>query len=55
MLVTIISGSLEDYINGDDEGNITISEPCTEHALGIADKFLTYGKTIVLELENEVE
>lgn len=55
MKVTIISGSLADYINGDEEGNITISEPCTEHALEIANKFLDYGKTIVLELENEVE
>lgn len=55
MKVTIISGTLADYINGDEEGNITISEPCTDHALEIADKFLSYGKTIVIEWEGTGE
>lgn len=51
MKVTIIDGFLQDYVNGDDDGCISISEPCTDYALKIAEKFLSYGKTVVIELE----
>lgn len=52
MKVTIIDGSLQDYIDGNDDGCISFSEPCTDNALQLADKFLDYGKTVVIELEN---
>lgn len=55
MKITIISGSLQSYVDGEEEGNISISEPCTDYALQIAEKFLSYGKTVVLEIENAGE
>lgn len=55
MKVVIIDGSLHDYVDGNEKGVISISEPCQNKALDIADKFLDYGKTVVLELSEEGE
>lgn len=53
MKITIIDGSLTDFVAGNENGVISILEPCTNDALKIADKFLGYGKTVVLELSSE--
>lgn len=46
MKITIIDGSLQDCSNN---AAISIVEPCTNTALDLAEKFIDYGKTVVLE------
>lgn len=53
MKVAIIEGTLQEFINGQDKGSISIIEPCVSTAIDIADMFLSYGKTIVLEPSEE--
>lgn len=55
MKITIIDGTLQDYVNGDENGVISFSEPCTDDSIKMADKFLSYGKTVVIEPENRGE
>lgn len=51
MYITIISGSLEEFTNGQEAGCITIIEDDMKTALAIANRFLDYGKTVVIEPE----
>lgn len=51
MDITIIAGSLKDFTDGREAGCITISEDDMETALVIANRFLDYGKTVVIEPE----
>lgn len=55
MKITIIDGSLQDYIEANDNGAISVFEPCIDKTREIADKFLDYGKTVVLEPYQEGE
>lgn len=55
MKITIIDGSLQDFVSGNDKGVISVSESCIDTALNVASEFLDYGKTVVLESDSEGE
>lgn len=55
MKITIIDGFLQDYVDDVENGFISIDEPCTNTAIDLAEKFLDYGKTVVLEPVSEGE
>lgn len=55
MKITIIDGSLQDYVSGKDKGVISISEPSQYDGFEVAGKFLNYGKTLVFEPDSEGE
>lgn len=55
MKITIIDGSLQDYVDNSIIWALSIDEPCTNTAFDIVEKFLGYGKTVVLEPVSECE
>lgn len=55
MKITIIDGSLQDYVNGNNKGIICFSEPSQYDGFEVAGKFLNYGKTLVFEPDSEGE
>lgn len=55
MKIHIIDGSLQDFINDDEDGYIDIKEDDMADAISIARMFLGYGKTVVIEPESDGE
>lgn len=53
MKVTVIDGSLKDYVNRYEVGAVCFSEDCTDASIELASIFLNYGKTVMIEPENE--
>lgn len=51
MIVTIIDGSLPDFLGDEEQGIISINEESLENAMEIARTFILYGKTVVIEPE----
>lgn len=51
MIVTIIDGSLPDFLGDEEQGSISINEESLENAMEIARTFILYGKTVVIEPE----
>lgn len=55
MKITIIDGSLQDFVSGNNKGVISFSEPSKCDGFEVAGKFLNYGKTLVFEPDSEGE
>ncbi len=55
MKITIIDGSLQDYVDNTDNGSISFDEHCKHDAFEVAGKFLDYGKTLIFEPDSEGE
>lgn len=53
MIVTIIDGNLQDFIDNEVDGYITVKEPDVEKAFGLAIQFSNYGMTVVIEPERD--
>lgn len=55
MKVTIIDGRLEDYINENDDGCISVFETNPDYVVDLVYKVLNDGKTVILESAGEGE
>lgn len=55
MILTIISGSLQDFALDSEDGFISVDEPDTAKAMQIAEQFFDYGFTVVIEHRKDNE
>lgn len=55
MYVTIIDGSLPDYLENKESGRITVVEESLQRATRLAEVFVKYGMTVVVEPERDGE
>lgn len=55
MFLTIIDGSLNEFIGDNEDGYVTVFEPDENVAFNVARRFVGYGKTVVIEPDTDGE
>ena len=55
MFLTIIDGSLNEFIGDNENGYVVVFEPDENVAFNVARRFVCYGKTVVIEPDTDGE